>query len=495
MRHFLWSAGLLLATCVSARAQSASTTSSPAATLGVPRISLGLPRPSADAPAPLVLTNHGDPAPAVSPPILDVPAGVPLSPYRPAAPAAQPMPAATMPISQEAIGAPKATSAPASTTFVDAENPLFGIADEGSPAVRTDRIRFGAEYLAWWVKGYPTPPLVTTGPAASNGILGTPGVSLLYGNQSVDPNFRNGVRLGGEYWFGACCPWAIDAHVFYLFQTGSMTNFSSFGDPLLARPFFNVNNGANSAELVAFPGMFSGAANISSTTSLWGGDFNFRRKFWDGTSTYVDGLIGYRYLNLIDSLTIAESSTRLTPAVPNPADPSSFVVSGGAIDRFRTTNQFNGGQIGTDMGFRVGNWTVDFRGLLGLGMTSTTIEVSGVQSVLRTDGTTLVSPGGLLALNSNIGHHYHEEFAVVPELNFNVGYDVCQHLRIFAGYSLLYWSSVLRPGDLINTNLDQNRIPNFPANPTVVASPAPTVRFVDRDFMAQGFNAGFLIKW
>jgi Putative beta barrel porin-7 (BBP7) len=495
MRHFLLGVGLLLATCLAARAQSSSTTSSPAATLGVPRLSLGIPGPSANAPAPLQLTNHADPGPNVSPPILDPQAGVPLSPFHPVITS---QPAPKMPVIQEGIGAPKEapiTNPPTATTFVDAETPLFGIADESSPFVRNDRIRFGAEYLAWWTKGYPTPPLLTTGPAANNGILGTPGVSLLYGNQNALSDFRDGVRFGGEYWF-CCCPcWGIDSHVLFLTQTGQLTNFTSAGDPLLARPFFNANNGANSAELVAFPGMFSGAANISSTTSLWGGDFNLRRKLWGGSNTYIDGLIGYRFLSLTDNLAITESSTRLTPVVPVAGDPSSLVVSGAAFDRFRTSNQFNGGQLGTAMGFNVGRWTFDFRGLLGLGETSSSVDISGAQSVVRTDGTTAVSPGGLLALNSNVGHFYHEEFAIVPEFNFNVGYDICSHVRIFAGYSLLYWSSVLRPGDVINTNLDQNRIPNFPANPNVLTSPTPTPRLVDRDFLAQGFNAGLMIKW
>ena len=47
-----------------------------------------------------------------------------------------------------------------------------------------------------------------------------------------------------------------------------------------------------------------------------------------------------------------------------------------------------------------------------------------------------------------------DKFAVVPEVGFNVGYQVTPHLKFFVGYSMLYWSRVLRAGDQVDPMID-----------------------------------------
>ena len=44
-------------------------------------------------------------------------------------------------------------------------------------------------------------------------------------------------------------------------------------------------------------------------------------------------------------------------------------------------------------------------------------------------------PGGLLALNSNIGTYSTRQFSIVPEFGLTLGYDVTSNLRVFAGYA------------------------------------------------------------
>ena len=71
--------------------------------------------------------------------------------------------------------------------------------------------------------------------------------------------------------------------------------------------------------------------------------------------------------------------------------------------------------------------------------------------------------GGLLALpGANIGRYTQSKFAVVPEAGVKIGYHLTPNLRLAVGYNFLYLSSVLRPGDQIDTGLDVTRIPNFP---------------------------------
>ena len=121
---------------------------------------------------------------------------------------------------------------------------------------------------------------------------------------------------------------------------------------------------ANSAELVALSRTYSRRGQHQHARPRSGAATSiFAASFGKGIIRYIDGLIGYRFLELTDSLTISESSSRLTPVAPNPADPSSLIVSGAAFDRFRTVNQFNGGQFGTAMGCRGGRWVFDVRAI------------------------------------------------------------------------------------------------------------------------------------
>jgi len=401
---------------------------------------------------------------------------------------------------KEKIAAPVVSapviSGPVLSMPVELDEQLYPLPSSATPFISSQKHRITAEYLLWWTNSYSTPPLVTSGPATSDGALGQPGVSSLHGYQSTVPQVRSGVRIGGEWWLGQREVWGIEGHVLFLTQRGEDLSYNSNQFPLLARPFNDLNTGMSSAELVAFPGLFAGSIAISNSTSFWGGDLNLRRKLWQGCSGYCDAIGGFRYLRLNEQTYIQEQSTRLAPDPnPVPGDPSQFIVGGQAFDRFRTSNQFYGGQLGLAFGFTRGRWSLDMRALLGVGSTQSVLEVDGAQSVNFANGAVVNSPGGLLALNSNIGRHYKESLSIVPEATFNLGYDVSDHCRVFIGYNFLYWSNVLRPGDQIDTGLDVNRIPNFRPATNTLSTIRPVASPNTRDFFAQGLNFGLMFKW
>ncbi len=104
-------------------------------------------------------------------------------------------------------------------------------------------------------------------------------------------------------------------------------------------------------------------------------------------------------------------------------------------------------------------------------------------------------PGGLLALNSNIGRFHKDHFSFVPEIGMNVGYQLNDNIRVFAGYNFLYWTGVLRPGDQIDRALDVTRIPNFPVAAAPVSGLHPSVPFKTTDFWATGVNVGIEFRY
>jgi hypothetical protein len=68
-------------------------------------------------------------------------------------------------------------------------------------------------------------------------------------------------------------------------------------------------------------------------------------------------------------------------------------------------------------------------------------------------------PGGLLALSSNSGIHSSDSWTVVPEATVRVGYQVNDRLRVYAGYSALYWPGVYRAAGQIDPAINPDLLP------------------------------------
>jgi Putative beta barrel porin-7 (BBP7) len=465
------------------------------ASLGAPRATLGLPRASSDNTT-IIPTQHAETAlPSLIPPVIRVPETTPPAPVFVADdPPMLPRPGISEDPKAEKLHAPTMSS-PA----VAADDLLFPLPANAPPFINRERLRFSHEYLMWWGNGFSTPALVTTGPAATNGIVGQPGVSVLYGNQSAGSNIHNGYRFGFAYRWRPC--WGLDGRFFFLSDTGQSTSFSSDTISVLARPFTDINPPQNSAEIVAsnllVNGTITGGVIVSTSSYLWGADINARRRLCFGCNYNFDALIGYRYMNLTEELNISESSLRTNPTSEAPfVDANGTIHGTAAFDQFKTTNHFNGAQIGLVFNGNRGRWDFEARASIALGVTSAAVDIDGGQTIYYTNGQSVTSRGGLLALDSNIGHHSSSRFSVIPEATFNVGYNITPRWRIFVGYNLIYWSAVLRPGSQIDTNIDSARIPNFGnTNPVLTATPRPTWTPNYSGYFAQGLNFGLTFRW
>jgi hypothetical protein len=85
---------------------------------------------------------------------------------------------------------------------------------------------------------------------------------------------------------------------------------------------------------------------------------------------------------------------------------------------------------------------------------------------------------------------------VVPEVGFNVGYQLTSRMRVFVGYNFLYIGNALRPEGLIDQGIDVARIPNFPAGgATPLAFPRPAPQFNLSDYFVQGISFGLEFRW
>src|SRR5262249_23460524 len=151
-------------------------------------------------------------------------------------------------------------------------------------------------------------------------------------------------------------------------------------------------------------------------------------------------------------------STPPTPGVPTVPNPPGTMVN--AFDQFSTRNQFYGGQVGAAGGWKFGRFFVDLTGEVAMGGTHQEEELIRQATVVGRGVAPQVFLGDLLTSPlTNIGSHHKDEFSVVPELTLNVGYQVTPGLRVFAGYTFLYWSNVVRPGQQVDTFVDPALVP------------------------------------
>jgi Putative beta barrel porin-7 (BBP7) len=333
------------------------------------------------------------------------------------------------------------------------------------------------------------PPLVTAGPAGSTGALGSPGTTVIFGGSDLNHEEFSGGRFAAGMWLDDCQTVGVEADFFFLAPRS--TNFfvgGGTGGPVIARPFINALTGEETSEFVSSP-LVSGNVQVHSRSELFGGGVNGICNLCCCCTHRVDLLAGFRYLQLEEKLDITENLT-LAPTVPTFGG-SQITVR----DHFETQNRFYGGQLGVRGEWWRGRAFVNARGLVALGDTHESIDIHGVTTLTPPGGTTTTVPGGILALPSNSGHFHRDEFSVVPEVGINVGYQVTDHLRAYVGYTFLYWSDVVRPGDQIDRTINLSQVPSTGGSGVLVGPARPAVLFKNTDFWAQGINVGLEFRF
>jgi hypothetical protein len=359
------------------------------------------------------------------------------------------------------------------------------------------------EYLLWWIRDSHYPVLATTGQFHLNppgtrppftgggGILGKPDTVILFGG-TVDNEERSGGRftLGG---FLPCSKLGWEVGGFFLGERSTGFELAS-ATSLIARPFFNLGTGKEDVQTTVLPGISAGRLTIQTPSKLCGVDANLQCLLCCDCWHTIRLLGGFRYLNLEESLDIREDISFNGNVSTFFGQDFAFLNNAAAVvlDSFSTRNQFYGGQLGLATQWRLGTWTLDLFGKVGLGATQQRVSIDGSQVV----DSPLIGRrdfrGGLLALSSNIGSYERSVFSVVPEAGVTVGKQFGSHTRLFAGYNFLFWSNVVRPGDQVDRSLNPNLIPNFFNSGTGNPNPGqrPAFTFNETNFWAQGVTFG-----
>jgi hypothetical protein len=364
------------------------------------------------------------------------------------------------------------------------------------PAFSPDPPRFWlrSDYLVWWTKGAPLPPLVTSGSASDPvpGALGQPNTSIAYGDGSADLGATSGWRLDVGGYFDSHETWGIQS-VFIILgkQEAGFDGFSDqSGNPLITRPVVNANDNTETSYADALPGLLSGGVSVTSKSQFLSWELNGLRKIFQNDHWRLEGLAGFRYMNLTESLEIDDSVAPLTSGaltfLGQPVDTSSVLFD---FDRFKTTNNFFGGQLGGRLTWTTGPFSIESVTKLGLGGTTERTEISGGTSVVNGSGAVSSAPGGILATTANIGSYSQSKFSFVPEQDLNLNLAITPYISARLGYSFIYWTNVVRPGDQITRVVSPTLVPSDAAYATGGPN-EPGNLFHTTGYWAQGLNIG-----
>ncbi len=352
----------------------------------------------------------------------------------------------------------------------------------------------GVETLLWWEKKESLPAnLVTSGlpTDAVPGALGQPNTVGLSGGGNVQFNPFAGSRLFAGVWLDPQQIIGIESSAFVLQEQGQGSSFNSTigGNPLLALRYFNAATGEQDAFVIASPSTKSGGIATQTSSQLWGADVNVLHAFWWGNGFHLVGLLGFRYLDLSEALSI---QTR-TMALGN--SPISFLGRNFATpafdltaDRFHARSHFFGGQVGVRGEYYFSHFFVAATGKLAIGRTDEVINALGVSTLQIGTTPLLKTAGGLLALPSNSGQFVNQDFGIVPELQLKTGVLLTRWLRATIGYDVLYWSRVLRAGGTLNLTEDPRQVPTSPSFQADAAGHAPHPIFNPSSFWVQGLT-------
>lgn len=384
-----------------------------------------------------------------------------------------------------------------------------------SPAPRS-RFYADIEYLYWWLKPAPlSVPLVSTGPISTthHGWLVSSDATVLYGapyspanggNDSQAFSPTSGARLTLGYWLDEDQRFGFEVSGFGLKTetAGYEIRSDSSGYPVINIPVLNTISysptgrpglpaGGEDGLPASLPddasrfdgnsGIVEGGVRISNWIQFWGADATGVINLYRNAAWNLDGLAGFRYLDLSEQFNLMYDSEGVSDHYVG--------MSGRAWDEFATENKFYGGNFGLRARYTEGSLSVELSACAAPGLSDEVQRVSGgfFADNFVSSGSSSGSEG-VFAQPANEGQTSSQRFAIVPDMQFKLGYELTPWLRATLGYEFLYYSNVIRPGDQINREIPKGQ--TFQQGKATDSTESPSRFFKTTDFYAHGLSFG-----
>jgi hypothetical protein len=362
-----------------------------------------------------------------------------------------------------------------------------------------ERVWLSADYLLWWIKGDPVnvPLVLNQNPySIAPAGIGNPAVTVVYGPSTIDYGAFSGGQMQFGYWFDQENTVALEMGGFLMEAKGRQPFSQTSGpngqglafsyiDPVAGEAGYNVN---------FLPGQIA-TITVQSTSRFSSGDLNLRGRLLNTENYNADVLLGFRYFDLRETLTINSTST--DPGV------TPFFVGNveSSTDAFSTKNQFYAGQLGLAGTYRLGQFSIELSEKAALGTMHEILDTDGAIQIgagSRASGNAAGFPGSLYASPSNIGEQDQNQFAFLTDTAVDFRYALNGYWALHAGCNFLYLTDVIRPGNQIDRVINPNNAPliTFPTGgPANTAPFTPVPQFNHSNFIAGGISLGASFRY
>jgi hypothetical protein len=223
-------------------------------------------------------------------------------------------------------------------------NTRYGCPKSPGGTLFCNRFWVRSSYLLSWTKGTFVPALVTSSPIGttpeSSGVLGEPSTAILFGGNAITGDAQSGV----QFTLVRRTPQeSTGVEIDYRFFGTGATRFAADSStmPILARPYYDTAISAQDALLAARPDFLGGSVTADLANDFEIADLLLRKALFGEYCEHLEFVVGYRFAQLDESLTIHQFSqwTRAQGVILAGTTKS-------ITDSFDTANQFHGGQFG-----------------------------------------------------------------------------------------------------------------------------------------------------
>ncbi|MCY2986936.1 MAG: BBP7 family outer membrane beta-barrel protein [Planctomycetota bacterium] len=352
-----------------------------------------------------------------------------------------------------------------------------------------DQTWAGVEYLLWWRNGRYFPALVTTQP--SDGTL--PGATVLFGGGEIQEVARPGGRLEVGHWFDNNHCLGIGGHLVAI--ANAPVNMALTSDQLsfIARPFWDADPAWNVPRMQPIADTSikqPGRIDLSTGSEVLASDVFVRWLLYRERWARLDFLLGYQFARIDENLVV---NTYTDGRAIDKIKAEIYVR-----DEFSTRNEYNAGHFGLQGEYVRGRWGLELLAKFGFGTMREQVSISGLTKTVTGPPPLGVAEKqmGLLALPTNINTYNQDSFCFMDDVGVKLAFCPVERLKLSVGYSLMYWSNVVRPGDQIdafgNQPIIDTRQYQQPPPPGVTH---PAFAFNTTSFMVHGLNLGLEVRF
>ncbi len=332
------------------------------------------------------------------------------------------------------------------------------------------------QFLNWWPERPPVPPLLFGTNSGQPPAPGQYDTRLLAGGRA----FTSQPSAGGRFTLGFAVDreetLGLEATYFFLGSRKSGEYVQNSGAQSFGVPYTNAVTGASEILTLAQPGVANSIFSATSSVRVQGWEVNGIANIMDEKYLKLNAIVGWRYLQVNEWLQLDQ--TQLSGA-----------GTARTMDQFNTQNRFNGGQLGLHADVRRGLVFCEMTAKVAFGQNYEVVNNDGY-TVLQTSATRVIGNSGLYVQPSSAGRTANGVFAVVPEGTIKFGFRVGESGRLYVGYSIIYLSDAVRPGDQIDRTLNPAQVPLVSGTAPLAGADRPSRLFNRSDFWAQGLIVG-----